>query len=51
MRALVARDLADAQELIKVAGLQEDFARELPEELRARFRELVKAGREERDIE
>jgi hypothetical protein len=45
------RDLADAQELIKAAGLDEGFEDEIPKELRSRFRELVRASREERDIE
>lgn len=45
------RDLADAQELIKVGALAEDFAQELPEALRERYIELVRASREERDIE
>jgi hypothetical protein len=45
------RDLADVQQLIKAAGLDEDYEPELPEELRSRFRDLVKASREERDIE
>lgn len=45
------RDLADAQELIKAAGLDESFEDELPEELQAQFRELVSSSRDEHDIE
>ncbi|MGE0191205.1 MAG: hypothetical protein AB7T63_04100 [Planctomycetota bacterium] len=45
------RDLADAQELIKAANLDEAFSSELPEAIRARFIELVEATRQERDIE
>lgn len=45
------RDLADAQELVKANGLAEDYASKLPEALRSRYLELVKASREERDIE
>ena len=45
------RDLADAQELIKANGLAEDFAAELPEQLRGKYIELVAASREERNIE
>ncbi len=45
------RDLADAQELIKANGLAEDYASNLPEALRDRFVALVRASREERDIE
>ena len=39
------RDLADAQELIKIAGLDESFAQELPEELGEQFRDLVASSR------
>jgi hypothetical protein len=45
------RDLADAQELIKVNGLDEGFAIQLPPEIRDRFVDLVAAARLERDIE
>jgi hypothetical protein len=45
------RDLADAQELIKVNKLSPEFAAELPEPLREEFRRLVEAARSERDIE
>jgi len=45
------RDLADAQELIKANSLAEDYASNLPEALRERFKGLVRASREERDIE
>jgi hypothetical protein len=45
------RDLADAQELIKVNRLAEADAERLPEELRLRFLELLAASRLERDIE
>ena len=45
------RDLADAQELIKIAGLDESFAQQLPKELGEQFRDLVVSSREERDIE
>ncbi|MHC4338640.1 MAG: hypothetical protein ACYSX0_00305 [Planctomycetota bacterium] len=45
------RDLADAQELIKANELTEDFAMELPEQLREDYLRLVAASREEKDIE
>jgi hypothetical protein len=45
------RDLADAQELLKIRGLDESFAEQLPEELRSKFLDLLRARREERDIE
>lgn len=45
------RDLADAQELIKLNGLSEGFAGQIARPLRKKFLELVRAGREERGIE
>jgi Nucleotidyl transferase AbiEii toxin, Type IV TA system len=45
------RDLADAQELIKINGLAEADAERLPEELRPRFLELLAGSKLERDIE
>jgi hypothetical protein len=45
------RDLADAEQLIKANGLGEDYARNLPAPLRDKFLELVRASREEREIE
>jgi hypothetical protein len=45
------RDLADAQELIKLNGLAESFAPRIAEPLRSTFLTLVAAAREERDIE
>ncbi len=45
------QDLADVQALVKVHGLTEDYAANLPVALREKFVELVRASREERDIE
>ena len=45
------RDLADAQELIKVNALDEDYAERLPEPLRDKYLELLAAAGRERDIE
>lgn len=45
------RDLADVQALVKSNGLGEDYAPKLPQPLREKFVELVRASREERDIE
>lgn len=45
------RDLADAEQLIKANRLGEDYARNLPAPLRDKFLELVRASREEREIE
>jgi hypothetical protein len=45
------RDLADAQELIKARQLDAGLAERLPEELKTEFLGLLRASREERDIE
>lgn len=45
------RDLADAMELLKVNGLAEGFAGQVPEPFSQNFLELVRASRKERDIE
>jgi hypothetical protein len=45
------RDLADTQELIKANRLDEAYGARLPAALRDKFVELVRAAREERDIE
>ncbi len=45
------KDLADAIELIKANRLDESYAANLIEPVRAKFAELVEASRQERDIE
>lgn len=45
------RDLADVQALVRAARLDEGFAERLPESVRPKYLELVRASREERDIE
>ena len=46
-----AQDLVDVQKLIRFNRLEESFANELPESLRAKFVELLEASRLERELE